>query len=90
MRLAQIFILQKSIECLTGFLKLQPLKSAQGTYYVATVEFTHPSYILHKDICCILTETTEEKYQLSEDLVNQLPHGSDPPTQSLNQVFTAL
>lgn len=39
-----------------------------------------------------LTETTEKKSQLSEDLVNQLPDGSDPfdpPAQSLNQVFTA-
>lgn len=63
---------------------LQSLKSTQGTYRVTTVAYTHPSYILHQDICCILTETTEKKYQLSEDLVNQLPHGSDPPAQSLN------
>lgn len=62
---------------------LQSLKSTQSAYCVAAAAYT-PSYILHQYICCILTERIEKKYQLSEDLVNQLPHGSHPPTQSLN------
>lgn len=51
------------MECLIGFLKLQLLKSAQDNHCVATVEYTHPLYILHQDFCCDLTETTEKKYQ---------------------------
>lgn len=72
--LDEIFILKKNVECLIGFVKLQPLKSAQGTYCVATVDY------INQCIFCILTETIGKKYQLSEDLVNQLPHGSDPPS----------